>query len=47
MEGLPEIDDNIISRLNPYAVEHRYPGEITVNESDVLCDLEMTASPAE
>jgi len=42
MEGLPEVDDSILSRLNPYAVEHRYPGEITVNESDVLSDLAMT-----
>ncbi|MFP4364709.1 MAG: HEPN domain-containing protein [Spirochaetia bacterium] len=40
MEGLPEIDDTILSRLNPYAVEHRYPGEIDLVESEVCSDLE-------
>ena len=42
MGGLTEIDDTILIRLNPYSVEHRYPGEIVVAESDVLYDLENT-----
>lgn len=42
MEDLPEIDDTILSRLNPYAVKHRYPGEIDLDESEVFSDLEKT-----
>jgi HEPN domain-containing protein len=41
--SLPEIEDTILSRLNPYAVEHRYPGEIIVDESDVISDLEQSS----
>lgn len=37
---LPEIDETILSRLNPYAVEHRYPSEPDVSESTVLSDLD-------
>ncbi len=36
MERLPEIDDTILSRLNPYAAKHRYPGEIDLDESEVV-----------
>ena len=42
MERLPEIDDTILSRLNPYAAQHRYPGEIDLDESEVFSDLEKT-----
>jgi HEPN domain-containing protein len=35
-----DIDDTILSRLNPYAVEQRYPGETDISESAVLSDLE-------
>jgi len=43
MEGLSEIDENILSRLNPYAAQHRYPSEIDLDESDVFSDLEKTS----
>jgi hypothetical protein len=43
MERPPEIDDTILSRLNPYAVEHRYPGEIHLDEGEVFSDLEKTS----
>ena len=43
MERLPEIDDTILSRLNPYAAQHRYPGEIDLDESEVFSDLEKTS----
>lgn len=43
LERLSGIDDNILSRLNPYAVEHRYPGEIDLDESEVFSDLEKTS----
>jgi HEPN domain-containing protein len=43
MERPPEIDDTILSRLNFYAVEHRYPGEIDLDESEVFSDLEKTS----
>jgi hypothetical protein len=43
MESLPEIDDIILSRLNPYAAQHRYPGEINLDESEVFSDLEKTS----
>lgn len=38
--GIPELDDTILSRLNPYAVEQRYPGEIDIDERELLSDLE-------
>jgi HEPN domain-containing protein len=43
MERPSEIDDTILSRLNSYAVEHRYPGEIDLDESEVFSDLEKTS----
>jgi len=43
MERPLEIDDTIFSRLNPYAVEHRYPGEIDLDENEVFSDLEKTS----
>ena len=39
IEKFPDLDENILISLNPYAVEHRYPGEIIVEEKVVLSDL--------
>jgi|GEM_PF-4607759 hypothetical protein len=35
-------DIDLCARLNPYAVEHRYPVQSTLQESDVLLDLDRT-----
>lgn len=45
--GFSAIDDTILSRLNPYAVEHRYPGEIVVDDSDVISDLKKSGALVE
>ena len=45
--GIPELDDTILSRLNPYAVEHRYPGEIDIDERELLSDLGNTGELVE
>lgn len=34
----------VCARLNPYAVEHRYPGEISISSSQVLEDLQAAES---
>lgn len=31
-----------LSGMNPYAVDHRYPGEPTVDEATLLTDLKNT-----
>ena len=32
------------SRLNPYAVEHRYPARLSVNETEVLVDVNLSGA---
>jgi HEPN domain-containing protein len=39
---LPSIDIHVLSRLNPYSVEHGYPGEISTDENDIACYLQST-----
>lgn len=31
---------DVCARLTPYAVDHRYPAESTLSESEILADLE-------
>ncbi|WP_156809944.1 hypothetical protein [Spirochaeta africana] len=34
----------VCARLNPYSVNHRYPGEVSVSSSQVLEDLQDAES---
>lgn len=43
----PGLDYTLLSKLNPYAVEHRYPVEIDVSDSVVISELADTGTVVE